>query len=140
MLCAQDCRRHWHFENGAVRDNDGFEWAWLGHEFKVPSAPEHGTGRWDGRELTFDFPEEPRFYAFTISDDELTLSCSHLAFGPKNLRVLRKGTDVTIEADEKVEGSSDSWEILQDVPLPIVLFCVMYSKAKVLYAKLLDRR
>lgn len=84
-----------------MRGKDGFEWAWLGHEFKVPNAPEHGIGRWDGRELSFDYPEEKRFYAFSISDDEQTLSCTHLAFGPKALRVVRKVTDISIEADEK---------------------------------------
>lgn len=39
-----------------------------------------------------------------------------------------------------VEGSEDSWEMFQDVPLPVVLFCVMYTKAKVLYTKLVERR
>jgi hypothetical protein len=91
----------WSFENGSVRGKDGFQWAWLGDNFKVIDAPQHGEGRWDGKELSWDFPEEKRFYAFTISDDENVLTCSHLAFGPPKLRVLRNGTQITVEASEK---------------------------------------
>jgi hypothetical protein len=92
------------------------------------------------KELSYDYPEEESFYRFEISSDETSLTCKHISFGPSDLRVVRKNTTITIESAEKVEGSEDTWEVIGDVPLPVILYCVLYTKCGILYKKLIERR
>ena len=124
----------WKYENGKIICNHGpcrAVYLWDGENFIFNGKNENlGIGKFDYKNnKALWYYEEQVWYSYQISSKESKLLKCDFIKESKPIDI--KISNGIIELDESCEkhvGIDDKWKFSGDFPLPVLLFCIMWSR------------